>query len=487
MSKFNAKQVNNNKAVTYEGGDAYNKSLENEWVNFLFSCILQDRFYESSNKQQDRYVELTNAMIDKYGAGFVGKAAVFARNELGMRSISELTAAMLNKYQFEGKRDFYKKYFHRPDGVAEVFGAIDMLGGKRSHALVRGACDYLSGLDEYQVGKYKMSGKTYNMYDLINITHANSSAIDAYKNDTLEIPDTWEAKISGAENQEKKEAEWKRLVEERKLGYMALIRNLRNILSCKFVNSQWAKEHLVPQITNEVAIKKSLIFPYRIYTAWKMIADTLPIEIEMALSDAFIISIGNMPKLEGSSLVVLDVSGSMDDRMSQHSNMRIKEVGAVYGAAIYLSGNDVDFVKFGNHAKWCSYNKYTNVFKLIKAMQENEGCGYGTDIIPVFESIEKHYDRMFLISDMQVMDRRSSWDWYGRSMKSANDAFKEYKLEYGNSHIYSFDLGNYHSQITNTGSNDISYITALNDTVFKILELEENGKSLIDIIKDYNY
>lgn len=486
MSKFNAKQTNSNKTTTYEGGDAFVKNLEDEWANFLLSCVLQDRFYESSSQQQDRYVELTKAMIDKYGANFVGKAAVFARNELGMRSISELTAAMLNQHQFEGKRDFYKKYFHRPDGVAEVFGAIDMLGGKRSHALVRGAADYLSGLDAYQIGKYKMSGKTYNMYDLINITHANSPAIDAYKKDVLETPDTWETKISGAENQEEKEAEWKRLVEEHKLGYMALIRNLRNILSCGFVNAQWAKEHLVPQITNEAAIKKSLIFPYRIYTAWKTIQNSLPLEIELALSDAFIISIGNMPKLEGNSLVVLDVSGSMDDRMSQHSNMRIKEVGAVYAAAMYLSGNNVDFVKFGNYAKWCGYNKYTNVFKLINAMQENEDCGYGTDIVPVFESIEKHYDRMFLISDMQVMNGRS-YDWYSSRSKSANEAFKDYKNKYGNTHIYSFDLGNYHSQLTNTKGSDISYITALNDTVFKILEYEENGKSLIDVIKDYNY
>lgn len=484
MGKFNSKQVNQNLTNTYEGGKAYKKTLEDEWTNFLFSCILQDMFYESAAKQQERYIELTNAMIEKYGAAFVGKAAVFSRNVLGMRSISELTAAILNQHQFEGKRDFYKKYFHRPDGVAEVFGAIDMLGGKRSHALVRGACDYLSNLDEYQVGKYKLNGKTYNMYDLINITHANSRAIDAYKNDTLDVPDTWETKISGAANQAEKEAEWKRLVEEHKLGYMALIRNLRNILSCSFVNSMWAKEHLIPQITNEVAIKKSLIFPYRIYTAWKTIGDTLPLDIEAALSDAFIMSIGNMPELDGTSLVVLDVSGSMDDYMSSHSGMTIKEVGAVYAVAMYLSGKDVDFVKFGNKCKKVEYNKYINVFKLIKAMQDNERCGYGTDIVPVFNSLDKHYDRIFLISDMQVMDGDNSWFW---SRTSANDAFKDYKSKYGNTHIYSFDLGNYHSQIAHNGGNDISYITALNDTVFSIIEMEESGKSLIDIINEYNY
>lgn len=486
MSKFNEKQVNDNKTTTYEGGEAYVKTLENEWTNFLFSCILQDGFYESSKTQQERYVELTKKMIDKHGADFVCKAAVFARNELGMRSISELTAAILNGYQFDNKRYFYSKYFHRPDGVAEVFGAIDMLGGKRSHGLVRGAGDYLSGLSEYQVGKYKMNGKKYNMYDIINITHANSPAIDAYKNDTLVVPDTWETKISGAANQEEKEAEWKRLVEEHKLGYMALIRNLRNILSCSFVNPVWAKEHLIPQIWNEAAIKKSLIFPYRIYTAWKAIGNIIPLEIEAALSYAFIASIGNMPKLEGSSVVVLDVSGSMEIRMSSHSDMMIKEVGAVYAAAMYMSGEDVDFVKFGNKCKKMGYNKYTNVFKLIKQMQENDDCGYGTDINPVFDSLDKHYDRMFLISDMQVMNNEFGY-WSCGSSRSANEAFNEYKRKYGNSHIYSFDLDNYRSQITNTNSNDISYITALNDTVFKIIECQENGKSLVDIINEYSY
>ena len=487
MSKFNTKQVNQNKTNTYEGGEAYEKSLENEWTNFLFSCILQDRFYESAAKQQEKYVKLTNAMINKYGAAFVGKASHFARNVLGMRSISELTAAILNQHQFEGKRDFYKKYFHRPDGVAEVFSAIDMLEGKRSHALVRGACDYLSNLDEYQIGKYKMNGKSYNMYDLINITHANSPAINAYKNDTIEIPDTWETKISGAANQDDKETEWKRLVEERKLGYMALIRNLRNILSCSFVNPMWAKEHLIPQITNEVAIKKSLIFPYRIYTAWKTIGDTLPLDIEAALSDAFIMSIGNMPKLDGTSLVVLDVSGSMDDYMSSHSGMTIKEVGAVYAAAMYLSSKDVDFVKFGNKCKKVDYNRYANVFKVIKAMQANEGCGYGTDIVPVFDSLGKHYDRIFLISDMQVMDGRTGNYYWGYTSRSASKAYNDYKSAHGKTHIYSFDLGNYHSQITDTNSKDISYITAMNDTVFSIIEMEESGKSLIDIINDYTY
>ena len=171
MSKFNATK-SSNRTTTYEGGLAYRKDVDNEWINFLFASLMQDGYYESSQTQQKRYVELTREMIEKRGANFVAKAAHFARNELGMRSISELTAAILNSYQFEGKRDFYRKYFRRPDGVAEVFGAIDMLGDKRSHALVRGAGDYLSTLDDYQIGKYRMNDKTYNMYDLINITHA---------------------------------------------------------------------------------------------------------------------------------------------------------------------------------------------------------------------------------------------------------------------------------------------------------------------------
>ena len=130
MSKFNAKKQGAERVASYEGAELYAKNFEEEWVNFLFSCMMQDGFYESSEIQQERYMALTDQMVAKYGPEFAAKAAVYSRNELGMRSISELTAAIVNGHKFDTKRAFFRKFFRRPDDVAEVFGAIDAIGGK---------------------------------------------------------------------------------------------------------------------------------------------------------------------------------------------------------------------------------------------------------------------------------------------------------------------------------------------------------------------
>lgn len=136
MSKFNKKSKS---LTTYEGASAVNKKLEDDWVNSLCSSFLCGKYYESGYNQTCRYANLTRQMIKQRGPEFVAIAADFSRNCLGMRSTSALTAALLNDSQWNGKRDFYRSFFHRPDDVAEVFAAVDNYHMKRSHALVEGA------------------------------------------------------------------------------------------------------------------------------------------------------------------------------------------------------------------------------------------------------------------------------------------------------------------------------------------------------------
>lgn len=486
MSKFN-KKTEEETMTTYEGGTAYKKNPVQDWINFIFSSYLENGFYEDSDAQMRRFIDLTNEIGESLGWEFVAKTAGFVRNDLGLRSVSELVAAILNGHQFENKRAFFRNYFHRPDGVAEVFAAIDMLEGKRSHALIRGAGDYLSTLGEYQLGKYKMSGKEYNLYDLINLTHAHSSAIDKYKQDLLEAPETWEVKVSTAKNREEQEEAWKDMLFNKKFGYLALIRNVNNLLKCSWFDEE-ALSILCKQLTNKTAIKKSLIFPYQIYVAWKN-CTIRSFELDKALSDAFTIACGNMPELPGKNVIILDVSGSMSCPISYHSNLAILEVGAVYATALYLKTN-ADIVKFGTEAKYIeSYNKLDNVFSMISKMCENSNCGHGTDISKAFMELTQKYDRIFLISDMQTMEL-SSLPYYipGENFETPKEAFNFYKKFYGaNPVIYSFDLGNYPSQVTSSNQK-IHYVTTLNDKVFEIIPFLESGSSIVDYINEnYSY
>ena len=478
MSKFNEK-VKPARESSYEGGENYKKDVLEDWMNFLFSSKMDNAFYESADTQQARFIELTNLVIDKYGAEFAGKCAMFTRNDLGQRSTAQLVAAMLNGQSFERKRDFYKAFCHRPDDMSEIFAAVDMLGGKRSHAMIRGFADYMSGLSEYSVMKYQMKGKRYNMYDLINIIHPKNGngVIDDYMNGKLEAADTWEVNISTGQDN------WKNMVEGNRLGYLALIRNLNNILD-EDVDDEWVKRNLVDQLINEVSIKKSLVFPYQIYTAYRNLK-VQSFAVITALDTAFRIACGNMPKLEGNSVIMLDVSGSMDDRYGDKSSLTIKEVGACYAAALYINGN-CDFIKFGNHAKSATFKKACGPFQVIREMCDNDNCGYGTDIAPAFGLInDKKYDRIFVVSDMQVMEKQNRfWGW-GNSVDGMSN-YRSYCAANGRTILYSFDLGNYSNQIANPNNHDVHLMTALNDNVFKMLEYVESGGKLYDYINE-NY
>lgn len=484
MAGFNKVKTRGPQMKSYEGGAVYEKTPVDEWMNMLFSSFMEDKFYESAEDQQERFEELTQAMADTYGYEFVAKAAVFARNELGMRSISQFVASWLNDKSFENKRAFYRNFMHRPDDVAEIFAAVDQLNGKRSHALVRGAADYISSLSEHTLAKYKLNSRTYNMYDVINITHAHSYAIDQYKAGVLAAADTWEVNISAKSDKVERDQEWKRMVEERKLGYMALIRNLNNILDNPEIDNIWIKDVLIPQITDAYAIHKSLMFPYRFYTAYKNLNVHNPF-LDAALGEAFYIAaVKNAPQLEESSAILLDVSGSMESRISNNSNITIKEVGACFAIALWLANPYCPVIKFGTYAKLVTnLSQLENPFTLIMRLCANDNCGYGTEINPAFDLLDREiysstYNRIFIISDMQVMDDRSYW--------YQDSAVKNYHKYFGMKPCYSFDLGNYHTQILSPADH-IHYITSLNDQVFKFIGLLESNINLVDYINQFNY
>ena len=125
------------------------------------------------------------------------------------------------------------------------------------------------------------------------------------------------------------------------------------------------------------------------------------------------------------------------------------------------------------------------MFDLIDKMCANDNCGFGTEINPAFELLArkgKEYDRIFIISDMQVMDGRDYWGWYG----SHDSAVKTYHRYFQNTPCYSFDLGGYHTQILSEYDH-IRYITALNDQVFKFISLLENSENLASYINGIVY
>lgn len=468
---------------SFEGGTVYSKTPLNDWMNILFSSYMEDKYYESADDERERFTQLTEQIADIYGYEFVAKAAIFARETLGMRSVSQWIAAWLNTKSFENKRAFYRAFMTRPDDVAEIFAAIKQMGYKRSHALVKGSADYLSNLSEYTLGKYKLNSREFNMFDLINITHSWSHAIQRYKMNKLRVPETWETQISAITDPKERGRRWMELVEDNKLGYMALIRNLNNILTAPDITTDWIQRELVPRIEDEIALEYSHMFPYRLFTAYKNLNvknNYVVAALETAFRGAVKNNIEGVFDAEDEMAVILDVSGSMDDRISSRSNVTIKEVGACFAASLLIAyPGSTTFVKFGNKAKESKYNpNVDNPFEIIKYMCENEGLGYGTVIGPAFEELSSRaFDRVFVISDMQVMDGTNAWNWWDTSYQDAN---KIYSKNFGNTPLYSFDLRNYSTQIVKPTKPNYHYITSLNDSIFSFIPLLEAGEDAIE-------
>src|SRR5581483_7528737 len=142
-----------------------------------------------------------------------------------------------------------------------------------------------------------------------------SKTFKALMEGTLKNKKTWEAKLTEvgqkAEDEEEKEElkqkAWGKLLKDGKVGYFALLKNLRNIEEDAPESLKLALEKLV----SPGLIKTSLVLPFRFLEASKHVSERKTIE---ALNDALEISLNNVPKLKGKTLIVLDVSGSMSGK-----------------------------------------------------------------------------------------------------------------------------------------------------------------------------
>ena len=150
----------------------------------------------------------------------------------------------------------------------------------------RWGCRRRSGnFDEYQFAKYDRSNLDVKLRDALFIVHpkakdeAQQLLFDKITNKTLETPYTWETELSALGQQEfasaeaKKEAfdaRWEELVGSGKLGYMAMLRNLCNFLTCGVSGN--AIEDVAHRLSDEREVIRSRQFPFRFLSAYREIS-----------------------------------------------------------------------------------------------------------------------------------------------------------------------------------------------------------------------
>lgn len=477
MSRFNTTKTTT-KIENKAGGLSYTQSPELELVSILLTSFANDSFYRSADDTFQRLKELI-AITDKQ---FVAKATVYARTVFGMRSITHAVASELAKH-LGGQawaKDFYSAIVYRPDDMMEILSYHTANNGKIPNSMKKGMAKAFDKFDKYKLAKYRGEGKGFKLIDVVNMVHpipveGNAEAINALVKGELKSFDTWEVELSKAgqvatseeEKQDFKKEVWIKLITEKKLGYFALLKNLRNIIeqAPEIINVA------LEQLTNEDLIKKSLVLPFRFLTAFeevqKLNDGKIVRTVLMALNKAVDIAINNVPKFDGETLVVLDVSGSMQEASMGTKSPHI--IGALFSAVLAKS-NNCDFMVFSDNAQYHNINPMDSTITISNSLRFASG---GTNFHSIFQTANKKYDRVIILSDMQ--------GWIGHNTPTRE--FNEYKKSTGaNPFVYSFDLKSYGSM--QFPEQNVFCLAGFSEKVFTIMGLlEKDKKALINEIK----
>lgn len=460
MSKFN--ETKKNDVRNLAGGKAYKESDEMQLASLLLTSFGDDKHYQ---KEKDIYNQLERliAVCDKE---FVAKAIIYARKQFGMRTITHIASSMLAKHigGMEWGSRFFDKVINRVDDMTEIVACHLSRKQKLTNAMKKGFSSALGRFDDYQLAKYKGENKAVKLVDLVNLVHPketerNNGAIGRLINGELKSFDTWESELSAVgDDIEAKKAVWHRLLDENKLGYFALLRNLRNIIQ---LNDETLKNKVLNALLNESAIKKSLVLPFRFSTAYDEMSK-IDSDAMRTVSKACEIACSNVPKLEGKTLIALDVSGSM-------SSCRVADIASLF-TAVLLKSNDCDLITFADDAKYRIVNPDDSVMTIKNAIRY--ACG-GTNFVSVFEKANKRYDRVILLSDMQAWLQDS---WYAKSPKVA---YERYKREFNapNCKFYSFDLAGYGTM--QMPQQDVYCLAGFSEKIFDIMKLVESDKNAL--------
>jgi hypothetical protein len=207
----------------------------------------------------------------------------------------------------------------------------------------------------------------------------------ALVDNTLEIPDTWEVALSAGKN--KKET-WEHLIAEKRLGDLAFLRNLRNM-----VNSGVYKDTLKERLLTKTF---SNILPFQFIAAAKA-APSLEPEIEYAM----LLGVASMEHLSGRTALLVDVSGSMDRRLSVRGEMMRSDVANGLAILCRELCDDVDIFTFSSKVKQIPARRGFALADAIQSSQPHSSTRLGEALREVSK---KRYDRVIVLTDEQSHD-----------------------------------------------------------------------------------
>jgi len=200
----------------------------------------------------------------------------------------------------------------RADELTEIFAIYHKNGKcKLDRQLIKGVRKAFKRFSPYHLARNQAIGKLWSLRDVLQIVHpkpvddAQSQCFKQILEKTLPFPESWQTELSAGKD--KKEV-FTRLILEKKLGSLDVLRNLRNMVD------SGVDIDLVRGAVNSTNTKG--ILPFR-YVAAARACPRLEPELDVKMLQ----SVALLPKLNGVTVVIGDISGSMDSGLSNKSDM----------------------------------------------------------------------------------------------------------------------------------------------------------------------
>ena len=498
----NASKIPTPDTTNQQGYSAYSQDKWLTLLTMLNTLKFEPQYYRSQTQTLKELQALIDncAKEDLY---LTCQCIVYSRclGE-SMRTISHASSVFIAPYisgqeyskRFYGlwnKKEQKGGVIFRPDDMAEILQGYIALNGqikqtvtlvngvpqssetstsgpKLSNAMKKGFKSVLESLDSYSLLKYKSK-----LIDIINLVHPSPklstakieyngeqvSTIDAIMKGYNVSANTWEVNQGEAgqivakavkegklDDQEAKQVltqakadNWKELLDTNKLGILAALRNLRNIL----INnpSQDTINKLCDLVSNPTLIREGKIFPYQLDVANEIMLSEFSTsysrQISQALAKGYELAIPNLKELlPGNNVVFLDQSGSMTWEIKLPGSKNGSRTSCISKAALIAAtiakATNADIICFGSTARYVQYNPNLDVFSLAKQLSSsNMG---GTDLSTAWKLAQqsnRKYTRTFILSDNEV-NRGSTYNSYMSYVKNV-----------GHPYVYSVDLAGY--------------------------------------------
>ena len=503
--RFNTKKEEEGKVRNYEGAEAFVMTPELELYTAVVTASLSDKFYETNDERMDCIASL----IAKVDPMFVAQLAVYTRTQMYLRSVSLLLLVELAKVH-SGDNLVSRAVAQtvlRADEITELLACYQSRNpskderkklGKLSHQIQVGLQQAFNRFDEYQFAKYDRDGAEVKLRDALFLVHpkakdeAQQAIFDKITNKSLAVPYTWETELSALgqqkfENDEERASafrlKWEELIDSGKVGYMALMRNLRNILESR-VSTEYILK-VCNTLSDPKAVANAKQLPFRYLAAYREvqgITSTSTATVLSALEAAALCSAANIEGFGVDTKVLLacDVSGSMEQGISPRSKVELYDIGLMLAMLLKNRCSQVISGMFGD--TWKAINLPANII-LANTMElhRREGeVGYSTNGYKVIDWLierKEIMDKVMMFTDCQM------WDSYGGNA-SIRKSWHRYKAIAPNAKLYLFDLAGYGQMPLSMVERDVYLIAGWSDKVFDVLQAIEEGGDAIEMISN---